>query len=80
MARTFQTLVVLLTAFLSLVSAWDISNDNDRCECQAYSKNPLDGCDKTKTVYVDPVPGKGKFTTVQSGKLYFLNFRRREAN
>lgn len=80
MARAFQTFVVLLTAFFTLVSAWDIGNDNDRCGCQAYSKNPLHGCDKTKTVYVDPVPGKGKFTTVQSGKFYLLNFRKAEAN
>lgn len=68
MARTFRTLVVLLATFLSVVSAWNIGNDDDRCGCQGYSRNPLEGCDKTKTVYVDPVPGRGKFTTVQSGK------------
>jgi hypothetical protein len=60
--------LAILATFLSFVAGWDISNDNDRCGCQAYSKNPLQGCDKTKTVYVDPVPGKAKFSTVQSGE------------
>jgi hypothetical protein len=68
MARTFQTLVVLLVAFLSAAAGWDIGNENDRCGCQAYSANPLDGCDQTRTIYVDKIPGKAHFTTVQAGR------------
>jgi hypothetical protein len=63
-----STLVLLLAGFLSLASAWDISNENDREGCQAYSKNPLDGCDQERTVFVDAVSPQSKFKTVQSGK------------
>lgn len=69
MARTSQHLFILLSTLLSLVLAWDISNSGDRCGCQAYSEDPLEGCDRSKTVYVDKTPGKGHFTTVQSGEL-----------
>ena len=57
-------LAVLLVAFLSFVAAWDISNADDRCGCQAHSRDPLEGCDSSKTVFV----GKdSRFKTVQSG-------------
>ena len=59
------SLALLLAAFLSFVAAWDINNEGDRNNCQSRTRNPLDGCDTTKTVFV----GKsGKFQTVQSGK------------
>jgi hypothetical protein len=58
------SLVVLLAAFLSFVAAWDISNFNDRSGCQAYSRNPMDGCDSSKTVFVGKT---SNFKTVQSG-------------
>ncbi|CZR57172.1 related to pectinesterase [Phialocephala subalpina] len=69
MARSLsslQTLVLLFAVFLSLVSAWDISNDNDRHSCQAYSRDPLQGCDEQKTVFVDLVSSSSKYKTVQS--------------
>lgn len=56
----------LLAATLSLASAWDISNANDRHACQLHSRNPLQGCDHQRTVFVD-VGGNSKFQTVQSG-------------
>jgi hypothetical protein len=65
-----STLVLLLAAFLSLASAWDISNENDREGCQAYSRNPLEGCDQERTVFVDVVSPQAKFKTVQSGKTH----------
>lgn len=65
---SLQALLLFLTAFLSLISAWDISNDKDRHGCQAHSKNPLQGCDLGKTVFVDFVGNSSKFKTVQSGK------------
>lgn len=54
-----------IAAALSLASAWDISNVNDRRACQSHSQNPLEGCDHEKTVFVD-VGGNSKFKTVQS--------------
>lgn len=69
MARLFTSLVCLLAVLLGLVSAWDISNENDRHACQAYSRNPLDGCDRSKTLVVDPTNNRTGFKTVQSGKL-----------
>jgi len=57
------SLGLLLAAFLSFVAAWDINNEGDRNNCQSRTRNPLDGCDTSKTVFV----GKsGKFKTVQS--------------
>jgi hypothetical protein len=65
-----STLVLLFAAFLSLASAWDINNENDRERCQAYSQNPLEGCDQERTVFVDVVSPQSKFKTVQSGKTH----------
>jgi hypothetical protein len=73
MARSnpfLSTLVLLISALLSLASAWDIGNENDREGCQAYSKNPLEGCDQQRTVFVDVVSPQSKFKTVQSGKTH----------
>jgi hypothetical protein len=58
------SLALLLGALLSFVAAWDISDEDDRCGCQAYSKRPLDGCDRSKTIFVGR---NSKFKTVQSG-------------
>lgn len=68
MSRTFRLLFPLVAAFLSVVSAWNIGDSDDRYKCQDFSKSPLDGCDKSNTVFVSAVPGRGNFTTVQSGK------------
>jgi hypothetical protein len=59
------SVVALLALFLSFVAAWDISNLSDRSRCQAYSRNPIEGCDSEKTVFVGKT---SKFKTVQSGK------------
>jgi hypothetical protein len=69
MARStsLQALVFFLAALLSLVSGWDIGNQNDRHGCQAYSRDPMDGCDKERTVFVDFVSSTSKYKTVQSG-------------
>jgi hypothetical protein len=64
-----RPLLFLATA-LSLVSAWDISNANDRHACQLHSKNPLEGCDQGRTVFVDTVGVNSKFQTVQSGNTF----------
>ncbi|KAE9370449.1 carbohydrate esterase family 8 protein [Stipitochalara longipes BDJ] len=68
MARnlSFQALVLLFATFLSFVSGWDIGNQNDRHGCQAYSSDPLQGCDRERTVFVDIVSSQSKFKTVQS--------------
>jgi hypothetical protein len=66
--RFVQTLVLFFVATFSLVSAWDIGNENDRHGCQAYSKNPLDGCDQKRTLFVDLVSSSAKYKTVQSGR------------
>jgi hypothetical protein len=58
---------VLFLSLISLVSAWDINNYNDRRACQAHSKNPKTGCDPKKTLLVDPVSPNADFKTVQSG-------------
>ena len=63
-----RPLLPFLAAALSLVSAWDIGNPNERHACQSYSGNPLEGCDQERTVFVD-VGGDSKFKTVQSGKV-----------
>ena len=70
MARNFsiQALLLLLAALLSFVSAWDINNHNDRHGCQGYSQDPLEGCDRERTVFVDVVSPESKYKTVQSGK------------
>jgi hypothetical protein len=65
---SFQALFLLLATFLSFVSGWDINNQNDRHACQAYSQDPLNGCDRERTVYVDVVSSESKYKTVQSGK------------
>ena len=64
-----QSLVVFLTAFLTVVSGWDISDENDRHGCQTYSRNPLDGCDYHRTLFVDCVSPDSQYKTVQSGKI-----------
>lgn len=55
-------------SLLSLVYAWSIDNASDRYACQKHSKNPLEGCDVEKTVFVDIVGNSStsKFKTVQS--------------
>ncbi|KAH6680265.1 carbohydrate esterase family 8 protein [Halenospora varia] len=63
---SFQSLIFLLITYVSLAAGWDISNKNDRHSCQARSRNPLDGCDSKKTVFVDVVSSTSKFKTVQS--------------
>ena len=65
-----RPLLPLLAAALSLVSAWDISNVIDRHACQLHSTNPLEGCDRERTVFVDAEGGNSKFKTVQSGKIH----------
>jgi hypothetical protein len=74
MARNFsiQALLLLLAALLSFVSAWDIKNYNDRHGCQGYSQDPLEGCDRERTVFVDVVSPESKYKTVQSGKNFNL--------
>jgi hypothetical protein len=69
MARTLshQALLLLLTTFLSFVSGWNINSQNDRHGCQAYSRDPLDGCDRERTVYVDVGSKDSNYKTVQSG-------------
>ena len=71
MARvlSFEALVLVITALISFVAGWDIGNQNDRHGCQAYSRDPLQGCDRERTVYVDVVSSQSKFKTVQSGKI-----------
>ena len=66
---SLQALVVLFAAFISFVAGWDIGNQNDRHGCQAYSSDPLHGCDRERTVFVDVVSSQSKFKTVQSGKI-----------
>lgn len=68
MARTFEALILLVAMLLSVVLAWDISDLDDRSKCQDFNRDPLNGCDKSNTVFVSAVPGKGHFTTVQSGE------------
>lgn len=68
MLSFMQTLFLFLLAALSVASAWDISNENDRHGCQAHSKNPLDGCDQQRTIFVDLVSSSSKYKTVQSGR------------
>ena len=63
-----RLLFPFIAAALSLASAWDISNVNDRRACQSHSQNPLEGCDHERTVFVD-VGGNSKFKTVQSGNM-----------
>ena len=68
MVRLNSVLGLLLVAFFSVASAWDINDENDRQSCQSYSKNPLDGCHETNSIFVDIVGGKSKYQTVQSGR------------
>ncbi len=72
MARSvsLQALILLFVALLSLVSGWDVDNQNDRHGCQAYSEDPIDGCDRERTLFVDVVSSTSKYKTVQSGKTY----------
>jgi hypothetical protein len=67
LSHSSQALVLFLAIFLSLVSGWDINNQNDRHGCQAYSRDPLNGCDRERTVYVDVVSAESNYKTVQSG-------------
>lgn len=69
MARGFsiQVLILFVAACVSCVSSWDISNVHDRHRCQAHSKDPMEGCDRERTVYVDVVSSASKYKTVQSG-------------
>ena len=70
MARIFsiKALLLFFTAILSFVSAWDINSQNDRHGCQGYSQDPLEGCDRERTIFVDVVSSESKYKTVQSGK------------
>jgi hypothetical protein len=74
MGRYFslQALLLFIASFLSFTSAWDINDQNDRHGCQAYSRDPLEGCDRERTVYVDVVSSNSKYKTVQSGKHFPL--------
>ena len=65
---SLRSLVLLLTAILSFVSAWDIGNQQDREGCQYPSGNPLAGCDPERTLFVDGIGGRSTFKTVQSGQ------------
>lgn len=66
------SLLPFLTTALTLVSAWDINNENDRRACQLKSTISLDGCDHKRTVLVDAVGSSAKFQTVQSGGAQLL--------
>ena len=67
---SFRTLVLLLfTACISSIWAWDISNENDRQICQSRTRNPLDGCEGSRTVFVDGLGNGTRFRSVQSGML-----------
>jgi len=69
---TFRSIILLLVAALVAgVLGWDISNENDRQNCQLRTRNPLDGCESGRTVFVDAVGGGTRFKTVQSGKFTF---------
>jgi hypothetical protein len=59
--------VLLFLSFLSLVAAWDINNNEDRRSCQDPAGEPLEGCDKERTIFVDAVNPAAQFKTVQSG-------------
>ena len=63
-----RPLLILITFLLPIALAWDISNENDRHGCQAPSRNPLEGCDLQRTIYVDRVSNSSRFKTVQSGR------------
>lgn len=67
LAIFFRSYFLLLMMLVSLASAWDINNDNDRHRCQLPSRNPLEGCDSGKTRYVDVGGNSSDFQTVQSG-------------
>jgi len=76
MVRTHVTsFVTLLLVTVSSVTAWDINNPRDRRGCQTPSKDPLDGCDRQKTLYVSGAgnttshKGEQTYQTVQSGIL-----------
>ncbi|PVH89684.1 carbohydrate esterase family 8 protein [Cadophora sp. DSE1049] len=59
--------LILTSAFLTLVSAgWDIGSSKDRHACQAKTRNPLDGCDTRRTLYVDTGNSSSRYKTVQS--------------
>ncbi|KAK0125389.1 hypothetical protein ONS96_009236 [Cadophora gregata f. sp. sojae] len=69
-----SSFLVLVSAFLTLVSAgWDIGSSKDRHACQAKTRNPLDGCDTRRTLYVDPVSSSSKYKTVQSAMMALPN-------
>lgn len=65
--------MLLLLAFISRVSAWDISNERDRHGCQALTRNPVEGCDEERTVFVDSVGADAEFKTVQSGEFWIAS-------
>ncbi|TVY46949.1 putative pectinesterase 67 [Lachnellula cervina] len=67
MSSLFRKLVLLLfTACISRVWAWDISNENDRQNCQSRTRNPLDGCEGSRMVFVDGLGNGTGFRSVQS--------------
>ena len=66
MAR-FSSLALLFVSLWAFASAWDINNSGDRRACQDPARVPLDGCDKSRTVFVSAVNPKAQFKTVQSG-------------
>lgn len=75
MFRTYVTsLVTLLLVAISSVTAWNINDPQDRSRCQTPSKDPLNGCDRQRTLYVSGAgnttshKGNPTFQTVQSGK------------
>lgn len=71
--RRFQTYTLLLAILFSVVTAWDIGDEHDRHKCQVYSRDPLDGCDRARTLLVDALGrNKNQYRTVQSGKVLKL--------
>lgn len=59
--------LVLGLVLVSGVAGWDISNERDRQSCQSRSRNPLDGCQVGKTVFVG-----GGNASIQAGTVYLL--------
>ena len=67
MASLRNLIFLLATVLISGVLGWDIGNENDRQSCQSRTRNPLEGCEAGKTVFVDGVGNGTRFRTVQSG-------------
>ncbi|TVY78440.1 putative pectinesterase, partial [Lachnellula suecica] len=57
---------LLLCLLVGFVLGWDVSNENHRHACQSRTRNPLDGCESGKTLYVNAAGNGTAFKTVQS--------------